>query len=56
MSSKDVGDGVMNDILSGCRHLLVMRRHPYIPLHFREMIFKLVNLHAPENSKGYGTE
>ena len=40
-------DGVINDLqLSRYRHLLVplffMMRHPYIPLHFREMIFPLV--------------
>ena len=39
-------DGVINDLLSRYRHLLVplffIIRHPYIPLHFREMIFPLV--------------
>ena len=39
-------DGVMSDFVSWCRHLLVpsffMKRHPYIPLHFIEMIFPLV--------------
>ena len=47
-------DGVINDLLSQYRHLLVplffMMRHPYIPLHFREMIFPLVlhtSLHTP---------
>ena len=41
-------DGVINDLLSRYRHLLVplffMMRHPYIPLHFREMIFPLVQV------------
>ena len=38
-------DGVINYLLSRYRHLLVpfffMMRHPYIPLHFKEMIFPL---------------
>ena len=41
-------DGVMSDFVSWCRHLLVpfffMKWHPYIPLHFIEMIFPLVPL------------
>ena len=36
----------MSDFVSWCRHLLVpfffMKRHPYIPLHFIEMIFPLI--------------
>ena len=36
----------MSDFVSWCRHLLVpfffMKWHPYIPLHFIEMIFPLV--------------
>ena len=39
-------DGVMSDFVSWCRHLLVpsffMKSHPYIPLHFIEIIFPLV--------------
>ena len=40
-------DRVINDFLSRFRHLLVPLlfrevTHPYIPLHFREMIFQLV--------------
>ena len=39
-------DGVMSDFVSWCRHLLVpsffMKWHPYIPLHFIEMIFPFV--------------
>ena len=42
-------DGVINDLLSRYRHLLVplffMMRHPYTPLHFREMTFPLVILY-----------
>ena len=38
----------MSDFVSWCRHLLVpfffMKWHPYIPLHFIEMIFPLVLL------------
>ena len=41
-------DGVINDFLSRYRHVLVPllfhEWHPYIPLHFREMIFPLVPL------------
>ena len=36
----------MSDFVSWCRHLLVpfffMKWHPYIPLHFIEIIFPLV--------------
>ena len=37
-------DRVINDFLSWSRHLLVplLFHEPYIPLHFREMIFPLV--------------
>ena len=38
----------MSDFVSWCRHLLVpfffIKWHPYIPLHFIEMIFSLVPL------------
>ena len=50
-------DGVINDLLSRYRHLLVpfffMMRHPYIPLHFREMIFPLVQF-PPEALLRFG--
>ena len=46
-------DGVINDLLSRYRHLLVplffMMRHPYIPLHFREIIFPLVIIMMTRN-------
>ena len=47
IGNKDVGmDGVINNLLSRYRHLLVplffMMRHPYIPLHFREITFPLI--------------
>ena len=47
--NKDVGMGLMSQTLClRCRHLLVPNKivheggHPYIPLHFIEMIFPLV--------------
>ena len=43
-------DGVMSDFVSWCRHLVpffFMKLHPYIPLHFIEMIFPLVYMHTP---------
>ena len=57
-------DGVINDLLSRYRHLLVplffMMRHPYIPLHFREMIFPLVIIYLPttyiSNKRNTGVE
>ena len=37
-------DGVMSGFVSWCRHLVPFFLHPYIPLHFIEMIFPLVSL------------
>ena len=52
-------DGVINDLLCRYRHLLVplffMMRHPYIPLHFREMIFPLVCIGLIRGSEGSGS-